>query len=143
LLKIIVDLIKRYWIGVVLCSIALPVINVLYGTVCLSTLIAGIPCPACGITRATGYLLTGRVKESLQMHPLLILIIIGFILYIILKKNLKNYRFFIKSYVIICSLIFFFFYIYRMQNEFPNTAPMLYKKDNVIATVLKAAGYIK
>ncbi|BCJ95378.1 hypothetical protein acsn021_29470 [Anaerocolumna cellulosilytica] len=143
MLNIIVDLIKRYWIGIVLCIIVLPIINFLFGTVCLSTLIAGIPCPTCGITRATGYLLTGRVKESMQMHPLLFLIIGGFILYIFLKKNLKNYRFFIKFYVILCTLIFFFFYIYRMQNEFPNTAPMVYNKDNVVATVLKAAGYIK
>ncbi len=66
------------------------------------------------------------------MHPLLILVILGFILYPIIKKLLNNYCLFIKSYVIICLIIFIAYYIYRMKVYFPNMEPMLYKPDNII-----------
>ena len=31
---------------------------------------AGVPCPACGITRACKLFLTGRIKDAFIMHPL-------------------------------------------------------------------------
>jgi len=132
----LINLLKRYWLGVLLSLIALAILNLLFGSVCFSVILFGIPCPACGITRASKLMITGHFVESFQMHPLLILVILGFIFYPFIKKRLKNYCFFIKFYVIICLVVFIVYYIYRMKVYFPNKEPMLYQPDNIIANYI-------
>ena len=135
-MKEFIELVKKYWVGLLLSGICLVVLNMIYKTVCFSKILFGIPCPACGITRAAVLMLTGHFKESFQMHPLMILIPVGFISYIIIKKRLKNYSQIIKNYVIICLVIFIGFYIYRMKMYFPNVEPMVYWKDNYLHHVI-------
>lgn len=142
-MSLLKQLIKQYGFALLLCIIALVTMDYIFGSVSLSVIFFGIPCPACGITRATKLMLLGRFKESFQMHPLLILVIIGVILYPILKKLLKNYRLFIKWYAIICIIIFICFYIYRMLVYFPNVEPMVYREDNFLAKVLEFIRFLK
>jgi hypothetical protein len=130
------ELIKKYWIGMVLCLIVMLGLNYFFGTVCLSVLLLGIPCPACGLTRATILMLTGHFRESFQMHPLLILVILGIIGCYFIKKILKNYILFIKLYVIICLVIFVAFYIYRMKTYYPHITPMVYHPDNCLHKIV-------
>ena len=47
--------------------------QIVFKTVCPFKAITKIPCPACGLTHATIYLLTGRLKESLNANPTCIL----------------------------------------------------------------------
>jgi len=131
---------KNYGVAVLLCVVTLFLINRIFKTVCFSVLFFGIPCPACGITRATRLLLTGHIKESLQMHPLLVLVIFSTIFCLIIKKKLKKSRFFINLYVIICILIFIGYYIYRMNKYFPNVEPLLYRENNVLEYLYKLWG---
>lgn len=140
-MKDYIYLIKQYWFGIFLSILVLLLLNEIFGYVCPSLILFGIPCPACGITRATKLLLTGHIKASFQMHPLLILVIFGGLLYPIIKKIKKNYCFFIKSYVIISLIIFIGFYIYRMKIYFPNKEPMVYNPDNLFFKWLHS--YIK
>ncbi len=132
----IIQLAKKYWLGAVLSIISLIIIDIIFDSVCFSVILFGIPCPTCGITRATKLLITGHFRESYQMHPLLILVIFGFVCYPIIKKLLNNYRFFIKSYVIICIGIFVIFYIYRMKMFYPNMEPMVYRQDNYLHRIM-------
>ena len=146
LLKPLMELIKKYWIGILLALASIAALDLLYGTVCLSKVFVGLPCPACGMTRATKLLLTGHFKESFHMHPLLPLVALGVIGYPIIKKTLKNYVVIIKFYVIICLVIFFGVYIYRMRMYYPNIEPMVYYKDNYlykIMALLHSEGRIK
>ncbi|WMJ89044.1 DUF2752 domain-containing protein [Anaerocolumna sp. MB42-C2] len=133
----LLELIKKYWLGVVLCIIAMIILNSIFGTVCLSKIFIGIPCPACGITRATKLLLTGHFRESFQMHPLLLLIAFEVIICKIIKNLLKKCRFFINFNVIICMVIFVSFYIYRMKVYYPNVEPLVYWKDNYLHKAVK------
>jgi hypothetical protein len=112
------------------------ILNIIFGTVCFSKILFGIPCPACGITRATILLLTGHFRASVQMHPLLLLIIFSGIFLLFIKKILKNYILFIKIYVIICLVIFVIFYIYRMRLYYPYTEPMTYWQDNYLDKIM-------
>jgi hypothetical protein len=137
IIKILRVLIKRYGVAIALCIATLYLMNRLFKTVCFSILLLGIPCPACGITRATKLLLTGQIKKSFNMHPLLILVIIGIILTLIIKFKLKNYRFFIKPYVIICLSIFVGFYLYRMITYYPNVEPLTYREDNMLEMIIR------
>lgn len=128
----LLELAKKYGLGLLLFLVAQAILNAVYGAVCFSVILFGIPCPTCGITRASKLAITGHFKESFQMHPLLILVILGFVLYPIIKKLLKNYLLFIKLYVIITLIIFVVYYIYRMRVYFPYTEPMLYRSDNLV-----------
>lgn len=132
----LLDLLKKYWIGITLGLLLMICINYRYGSVCFSTIMLGIPCPGCGITRAAKLMLTGHWKESLQMHPLLPLVIVGVIGYPIIKKILNNYMLFVKIYVIISLVIFIGFYIYRMKVYYPDVQPMVYYKDNYLYKLL-------
>lgn len=132
IMKDLTELAKKYLLGIVLCIVVMISMNYLFGTVCTSTILLGLPCPACGITRATILMLTGHFNESFQMHPLLLLVFVEFIFCIIIKKILKNYRFYINISVIICLAIFVCFYIYRMSEYFPNIEPLVYRSDNIL-----------
>lgn len=129
--------IKKYTPLFLLIVAVLWGISKLYGTVCYSVILFGIPCPACGITRATKLLLTGHFKESFQMHPLLILVILGVLLFVIIKYFLKKSMLFIKYYGIICIIVFIIYYIYRMMHHFPNAEPMVYRQDNLLHNLLQ------
>lgn len=134
---------KKYWLAFVLCITSLSIIKYFFNTVCYSVILFGFPCPACGITRATKLLLSGNFLASFQMHPLLILVIIGTVLYLILNILLNKYVEFIKYYGIICILIFISFYIYRMYTYYPNVEPMIYREDNLLNKVLTLIQYMR
>lgn len=134
-LNAFIKLWKRYGLAITLCIISLIIMNYIFGTVCVSKIFFGIPCPACGITRASKLMLMGRFRQSFEMHPLLILVIIGIILYFISRKYLHNSRLFIRVYVIICIVIFIGFYVYRMLVYFPNVEPMVYRQNNLLANI--------
>lgn len=37
---------------------------------CPVAIVARVPCPGCGLTRAAGALIRGHVREAVQLHPL-------------------------------------------------------------------------
>jgi len=47
--------------------------------ICAFRIVSGFPCPGCGMTRALGELLRGRVAVSLHFHPLAIPTLAAFI----------------------------------------------------------------
>jgi len=132
----LIELVKKYWIGLVLFFITMIIMNIIFGSVCYSTLLFGIPCPFCGMTRATILMLTGHFRESFRMHPLLPLVIFEFAIYPFTRKRIKKYRLFIGINVIICMLVFVSLYLYRMNVYYPNTEPMLYRQDNYLHHIM-------
>lgn len=135
-------LVKQYRISILLILISFYILKRLMGTVCYSAILLGIPCPACGLTRAAGLLASGRFRESFHMHPLLFLVIIGVILYPMLKSTTRNYKLFMNIYVIITMVTFVCLYIYRMLNLYPAVEPMVYHKDNMLAKLLAIIQYM-
>lgn len=78
--------IKNYGLAILLIIISMKVLNTIFGQVCLSKIFFGIPCPACGMTRAFLYLLQGRFLDSFHMNPMLLPVIGMLIAYLIIKK---------------------------------------------------------
>ena len=66
----------------------------------------GVPCPACGLTRAFVLFVQGRFVESIQYNILIIPLVIGFIIYciILLIDKKKEFDGFLLKYrlVFIC-----------------------------------------
>lgn len=57
--------------GIALCLVALIGLAVLLEVpLCPSATLLGVPCPGCGLTRATLALLHGDVASALRLHPL-------------------------------------------------------------------------
>ncbi|HEX3597754.1 MAG TPA: DUF2752 domain-containing protein [Polyangiaceae bacterium] len=56
---------------------ALAVAAVLRVPLCPFALAFGIPCPGCGLCRATGFLLIGHVRAALAVHPLVLVALPG------------------------------------------------------------------
>jgi hypothetical protein len=142
-LRSIIKLLKQYGLSILLLAFTLFILHYFTGTVCLSIIVFGIPCPACGITRASFLLLTGHFYESFHMHPLLFLVITGIILYPLLKSSTQRYKFFMNLYVIITIVAFLCLYFYRMLKYFPYEEPMVYYKDNLFAKVYTLIQHMK
>jgi len=100
-------------------------------TICLSQLILGLPCPGCGLTRATLALLTLDFPRAFAMHPLVILAWFDVILVAVLMVTGKRQ----KSTVILLSLslvLFLGVYGWRMATLYPGIQPMVPFKDSLL-----------
>ena len=97
--------------GLILFILYCLVMQVFFGTVCPLKGIFHITCPGCGLTHATFYLFTGRIKESIDANPTCIfwLLSIFFFLFDRYIKQLKIKPF--PFFFIITSLITFVWYV--------------------------------
>lgn len=86
----------------------------------------GVPCPACGITRACKLFLTGRIKDAFIMHPLF------WMPAIFLFKPLRK-----KWIVVTFITIFISVYIVRMAIMFPDTPPFNYNYNSILGEFIK------
>lgn len=99
--------------------------RIITGSVCIIMSTYGLPCPACGLTRAYGALLRFEVLEALWWHPLFwfVPIIFGVALYkyvFIGKNNPKWFKIFIWGSLV----VFIAVYAVRLILYFPHTEPM-------------------
>ena len=117
--------------GLVLCALFLAFSSAVFGKVCPVRLLLGIPCPACGMTRAAVFLITGDLSGSLKANPFLLPLIASLPIYI-WEHYWKNQRARLFSgYIAVLILFMVLFYLYRMAVYFPNEEPMVYEPDNL------------
>ncbi len=92
--------------------------QIYFGTVCPLKGFTGIPCPACGLTHATFYLITGNYEKSFQANPTAILWIIAIALFIIDRyvNELKVKP--APTVFAIVAIITTVWYIFKMINIF-------------------------
>lgn len=103
-------------LGVFIYYLFLKKFSEITGTICLIRGIIGVPCPACGISRAVISFLNGNYIDAFKYHPLFWLPI-GLLVSIINRK-------YIKRKLIVFMIIFIGMYIIRMVVLFPNIEPM-------------------
>lgn len=106
--------------------------HVLY-SMCPSVWMAGLPCPACGMTRAGMLVLTGHFREAAYLQPFIYGIFAFAVLlvvyrYILLKDSLR----WVRWYLTVMGICMILFYIYRMVRFFPDTYPMNYCEYNLL-----------
>ena len=130
--------IKQAFIPIVVVIAVIAIANALFGRICPSRFLLGIPCPGCGLTRAFVLLLQGKIVEATIMHPYWAAVVIVAIVAFLYRYCLSNYEFWQKRSKLLqmCAIIIFIsaiiFYVYRMVELFPNQVPMIYEKDNML-----------
>lgn len=128
--------IKNSWIALVAIAVYIILMLHFFGTPCPMVLITGIPCPACGLSRAGFCLMRLEFSRAFRFNPFIypiggLVLLSGFYRYV-LGKVCK----YIKTLLIILAVAMIGFYIYRMIVFFPNTSPMIYESNNLIHNTL-------
>lgn len=129
--------------GMLLCAIFLSVMTAAAGKVCPARLLLGIPCPGCGLTRATVLLLKGDIHDSLLYNPFLLPLLAGGLLFLYEHYVLERKARLFSVYIAVCIFLMVVVYIIRMKYWFPDRPPMIYEPRNLLHllfTVLKSPG---
>jgi hypothetical protein len=98
------------------------------GTPCLINAFTGIPCPACGITRAITALLGGNVTLSFFYHPLLLACAVVLLLSFVFKNHARKLQLTLVGAILIV-------YVLRMVLFFPHITPMVINSNAVIPRI--------
>lgn len=59
---------KKYYIYIILIALYFFLMQILFKTWCPIKAIFGIDCPGCGLTHASVYLITGRIKDAIEAN---------------------------------------------------------------------------
>ena len=128
--------VKNMWMAAAAIAVYTILVNVLFHAFCPMVIFTGLPCPACGMTRALFYLVTGNISASVQMHPLGSWVVCLF-LYYAWNRYIKGRE--ARGMKILLGITFAMLiicYVWRMLLCFPDKAPCVYRKRNVLAGIL-------
>ena len=128
--------IKNLWPAAIAVIIYTVLVKLIFHAFCPMVVLTGFPCPGCGMTRSLFFLLTGRIGQSVWIHPMGIPIA-GLICYFlwnryILGRTAKG----MKGLIIAAIVLLVVLYVWRMHLYFPNRPPYVYAEDNILAKTL-------
>ena len=132
--KRIIDEFKQAKIAIFLILAYVVLANYLFGYICPSMAIMGLPCPGCGLTRATISLAQLDFKQALYFNPLIFfaLPLIALYAFIYLKNGDFGKLFYPTLVIIIAAFIVFFI---RIRADF-GTPPLVINKNALIFRLL-------
>lgn len=116
--------IKNVGLGLALGIGVLVIMKLVLGEVCGLYYIFGIPCPACGLTRAGISVLTFHWTRAWDLNPCIFLIGIVFLYFCVSRYLLGKKVKWIYSLIAITLFVLFAVYAYRIITVFPGEAPM-------------------
>ena len=128
--------IKNLWPAAIAVIIYTVLVKLIFHAFCPMVVVTGFPCPGCGMTRSLFFLLTGRIGQSVWIHPMGIPIA-GLICYFlwnryILGRTAKG----MKGLIIVAIVLLVVLYVWRMHLYFPSRPPYVYAEDNILAKTL-------
>lgn len=140
-LQLKIDIQNSYiWMLAILAYMILT--NLIFGSVCAMVIVTGVPCPACGLTRAGISLITLHFIDAWN-YNCVIFLIVPFVLYCLSCR----YWFQCKCRGVLPSLIIIVIcliclYIYRMIHYFPDVSPMVYHENNIVCFLKQVCFHI-
>lgn len=129
--------IRNFYPAVIVFAIYNLVVRSIFHAYCPFLITTGFPCPGCGMTRATFYLLTGRFKRGMSLNPaapLWIAFIICFFVERYIRGHMPKYM---KILLAVVVLITVGIYLYRMVRFFPGNPPLVFHRNNLISRMLR------
>lgn len=124
--------IKEYGMAVVIFLAYMIVVNLIFHAFCPSVVFTGFPCPGCGLTRAAGYLVTGRWQRAWEMNLVIFPIAAAAVYFgvnrYLLGRKVKGVNgIFVAVIVLLCVT-----FCVRMYLYFPNKTPYVYLENNIL-----------
>ncbi len=107
------------------------------GSTCVVRVITGLPCPGCGLTRASISLLHFDFPGAFHYHPLVYLIIPLFIITAVLLLTRKTTIWKLAPLFIVVGIVMSIVYVIRLYLFFPDIEPMIYDSNSVFARLYK------
>lgn len=125
--------VKEYSMAIAALLLYTVVVNLVFHAFCPLVIFGGIPCPGCGVSRATLCFLTGRWQRAWQLNPMVFPIVLtvaylGWNRYLMGRKA-KG----IKAIAAVLLVLLIIVYGVRMYMYFPNRVPYVYTEDNLLA----------
>lgn len=132
-------------IAVPLIAISLYILleNMIFGKICPTRILFGIPCPGCGTTRAFWLLMQGKIAEATASNPIWIpLVVFGGIFlinryFVTSEKVAEQITRLLKVAFVVSCLFCIGYYVYRMIYWYPDRAPMIYDSNNMLWRIRK------
>lgn len=128
--------VKRFWPIPLGVGFLYVVLKKLHGAFCPMVIIFGLPCPGCGTTRATVYLLKGQFEEAFYINPSVFLWL-AFLLYIIVVRYIMGKP--IKHSTVIVAVIGILMvvrFVVGMYMYYPMRPPFSYTGGNVMEDII-------
>ena len=129
------NLIKNHILTFTILILIIIISNYLFDYYCPSMVIFGIPCPACGISRAIYLLLQLKFVEAFKMNPSIYMAIPLILLYLYFYYNDKDYEllYYPTLFVLIGSIIIF---IYRVFTNW-GTPPLVFNYNSLLFKIIE------
>lgn len=130
--------IKQIAAPIIAISIYILLGNLIFGKICPTRMLFGIPCPGCGTTRAFLLLVQGKIADATVSNPIWIpIVVLGAVFlinrYFITSKRVSDKIIHIlKIALVIAVILCIAYYVYRMVYWYPNRTPMVYDSDNML-----------
>ena len=134
--KLIVRDIKRFWLAIIIVVALYLLMHKVFGAFCPTVIIAGLPCPGCGLTRSVIFFLTGQWERSFYLHPLggAVVLFAGYCFWFryIRRTKIPALKWIITGLVIAAIVIF----VVRMILYFPDRPPYTYNRGNILERII-------
>ncbi len=125
--------VKQYGMTGVALLLYTIVVNLVFHAFCPLVIFCGLPCPGCGVTRATVCFLAGRWQQAWQLNPVIFPIVITAVYFAWNRYFRGRKAKGIKGCLVLIAVLLVSVYLARMSMYFPNREPYVYKEDNMMA----------
>lgn len=124
--------VKEYGIAVAALFAYAVITKMTFHAFCPLIIACGLPCPGCGVTRATLCLMTGRWQQAWQLNPMVFPIVFAAVYFVWNRYLLGRKAMGIKAIAIFLLAALVVVYGVRMYLYFPNRVPYIYVEDNML-----------
>ena len=108
------------------------------GTTCFIKSTIGVPCPGCGMTRATLELLSGDIPAALHYHPLVLIFYPAIVsLFLLWKFCRESHPKAVTAFAMIFVAVLIVTYVIRMIIYFPHTEPFTFNTNTFLGRLIK------
>lgn len=127
--------IRQYWMAGVVFIVYYLIVRAIFDAFCPFLVVTGFPCAGCGLTRAGLHLLRGDISRAAALNPSIFLVAL-FLLYCGYFRYLKGTK--VRGFSLALgalTAVTIVIYLYRMYLYFPDRAPYVYHKKNLLSEI--------
>ncbi len=132
--------VREYWKFGAAIAVYDGLATLLFGAFCPSVIVAGLPCPGCGMTRSVFCFATGQFAKGWELNPLGILWLLLALYFCAMRYGMgKKLRGALQAGGCLAALMAVF-WLYRMYRYFPGETPLCYTPGNLLERMWPAYG---